>query len=282
MIITKEPAAMQAQTLGWRQQGLAIGFVPTMGFLHEGHLSLIEAARKKTDKVVVSIFVNPTQFGPNEDLATYPRDEARDTHLVEKAGVDLLFRPEPLDMYQPDAATWVEVPALAQHLCAMSRSTHFRGVCTVVAKLFHLANPHFAFFGEKDWQQLAIIRQMTNDLMFPIKIIGCPIVREDDGLAKSSRNVKLSPKEREQAVNIHKALLLAEKKVLQGCRDVAEILNAVRRSIEEDIPLGMIDYIEAVDPVRIVPLEKIEKDVLFATAVKFSNARLIDNRHVEI
>lgn len=275
--IVTDPAALQRLTLDWKKQGLCVGFVPTMGYLHEGHQSLLRAAREQADRVVVSVFVNPTQFGPNEDYATYPRDEARDLRVIEEAGADVLFRPDPSSMYDPDAATWVEVPSLAQTLCAVSRPTHFRGVCTVVTKLFHLANPDIAFFGEKDWQQLAILRRMVADLMFPLKIVGCPIVREADGLAKSSRNVHLSPDERAQAVHIHKALAVAKEMVQKGERQVAVILSAVRAVMERDMPLGVVDYLEAVDPARMAAVEVIDRDVLFAAAVKFSKVRLIDN-----
>lgn len=277
-----DPFSTQKQTLDWRQQGLTIGFVPTMGYLHEGHLSLIKAARQKADKVVVSIFVNPTQFGPNEDLDTYPRDEERDTKLLQEAGADLLFMPTPATMYGQDAATWVEVPTLATHLCAASRPTHFRGVCTVVAKLFLLANPHFAFFGEKDWQQLAILRRMTTDLMFPIEIIGCPIVREEDGLAKSSRNVNLTAEERAQAIYIHKALELAEQVAMDGTCDTAEILAAIRDMIEAKVSSGTIDYLEAMDSEKIEPIANIKNRALFAAAVKFSKVRLIDNQIIDL
>lgn len=282
MLSITDPISFQKQTLLWREQGQTIGFVPTMGYLHEGHLSLIKAAREKTDKVVVSIFVNPTQFAPHEDLASYPRDEEKDLSLVEKLDGDLVFLPSPDSMYDSGSATWVEVPELARYLCAVSRPIHFRGVCTVVSKLFHLANPHYAFFGEKDWQQLAIIRRMTKDLMFPIEIIGCPIVRENDGLAKSSRNVNLTETERVESVHIHKALELASDLVQSGNTNVEVILQKARDYIEQHIPSGEIDYLEAVDPDKITPVSHIEQNVLFAVAVKFSVVRLIDNQCVRL
>lgn len=282
MITVTDPYELQKQALAWRAEGQTIGFVPTMGFLHEGHLSLVKEARKKTAKVIVSIFVNPTQFGPNEDLESYPRDEARDAKLLIEAGADILFLPTPGTMYDADAATWVEVPSLATHLCAGSRPTHFRGVCTVVAKLFLLAQPHIAFFGEKDWQQLAILRRMAKDLMFPIDVVGCPIVREKDGLAKSSRNVNLTEDERTQAVHIHKALSLATEMTLAGEQDAEKILSTAKAHIETHIPLGTIDYLEAMDSKKITPIEKIGGKVLFAAAVKFSVVRLIDNQFIEI
>jgi len=282
MQIEVSPSALQKQTTVWHRQNLTIGFVPTMGYLHQGHRSLIEAARKKADKVVVSVFVNPTQFGPNEDLDSYPRNQALDESLTREAGVDLLFRPDPAAMYTPDAATWVEVPSLAQQLCALSRPIHFRGVCTIVAKLFHLVQPTFAFFGEKDWQQLAILRRMVADLMFPIELIGCPIVREPDGLALSSRNVNLTPDERAQAIHINKGLSLAAPMIEQGVRDVSVLLAAVQTYLEQHISLGQIDYLEAVDPDKITPVTLMQERALLAIAIKFSKVRLIDNRLVEI
>jgi pantoate--beta-alanine ligase len=280
MQVVTNPRVLQEETIRWRREGLTIGFVPTMGFLHEGHLSLIERARAKADKVVVSIFVNPTQFAPNEDLASYPRDPVRDQALVESAGGDILFMPSDADMYDPHAATWVEVPSFAKNLCGASRPTHFRGVCTVVAKLFNIVQPHYAFFGEKDWQQLALLRRMVCDLMFPVELVGCPIVREDDGLARSSRNVNLLEQERAEAPYLNKGLELAKRLVEQGARDVAKVIEAVEIYYNQHIFLGKIDYLSCVDPDTIENLDHVETRCLFAVAMRFSKVRLIDNRLV--
>jgi pantoate--beta-alanine ligase len=230
---------------------------------------------------VASVFVNPTQFGPGEDLDAYPRDLERDAALAATAGVDVLFAPTPQSMYAPEAATWVEVPELARYLCGASRPTHFRGVCTVVAKLFLLVQPAVAVFGEKDWQQLAILRRMTADLGFPVEIVGGPIVREADGLALSSRNVYLSPEERAQAIHINKGLELAAAMVAAGEADPAVVLARVRGYFASYLPDGTVDYLSCVHPARLYSLERIDGPALFAAAVKFSRARLIDNRLVD-
>lgn len=280
MQIFDDPKALQQQCLAWREEGLRIGFVPTMGYLHEGHLSLIKTARSQADKLVVSTFVNPTQFGPNEDLEAYPHDEERDRKLTEEAGVDVLFRPTPATMYEADAATWVEVPALAKHLCGAARPIHFRGVCTVVAKLFHIVQPHFACFGEKDWQQLAVLRRMVRDLMFPIELIGCPIIREEDGLAKSSRNAYLTPDERKEAPAIYRALQTGAALAKAGEGSAAKILTHVRHQLEKSLALGTIEYLELVERTTLEPLETVNGNGLLALAVKFPSARLIDNCRV--
>lgn len=209
MQIIHSPEALHSVCTEWRRQGLKTALVPTMGYYHAGHASLISYARSVADKVIVSLFVNPTQFGPNEDLEAYPRDFEKDSALVRELGGDVLYAPEPENMYAPDHATWVEVPALANTLCGLSRPIHFRGVCTVVLKLFMLAQPSLAVFGEKDWQQLAIIKKMVSDLNVPVEVVGRPIVREADGLALSSRNVYLTPEERAQAPQIRKSLEMA-------------------------------------------------------------------------
>ena len=209
MQIIHSPEALHSVCAEWRRQGLKTALVPTMGYYHAGHASLISYARSVADKVIVSLFVNPTQFGPNEDLEAYPRDFEKDSALVRELGGDVLYAPEPENMYAPDHATWVEVPALANTLCGLSRPIHFRGVCTVVLKLFMLAQPSLAVFGEKDWQQLAIIKKMVSDLNVPVEVVGRPIVREADGLALSSRNVYLTPEERAQAPQIRKSLEMA-------------------------------------------------------------------------
>ncbi|WP_428569791.1 MAG: pantoate--beta-alanine ligase [Solidesulfovibrio sp. DCME] len=282
MDIISDPGELRKRCREWLCCGVVTGLVPTMGYLHAGHGSLLRLARERADRVVASVFVNPTQFGPGEDLDAYPRDLERDAALAATAGVDVLFAPTPQSMYAPEAATWVEVPALAEYLCGASRPTHFRGVCTVVTKLFLLVQPAVAVFGEKDWQQLAILRRMTADLGFPVEIVGGPIVREADGLALSSRNVYLTPEERGQAAHINKGLELAEAMVAAGERDPAVVLARVRGYFASYIPAGIVDYLACVHPARLYSLERIEGPALFAAAVKFSRARLIDNRLVDV
>jgi pantoate--beta-alanine ligase len=277
MDIIREPQALQKASLHWRAQGLATGLVPTMGYFHAGHLSLMDFARQRADRVVVSLFVNPTQFGPNEDLGRYPRDFERDAALAREHGVDLLFAPEPGAMYAPDHATWVEVPDLARGLCGATRPTHFKGVTTVVAKLFHLAQPTFAVFGEKDWQQLAIIRRMVRDLHFPLEVVGRPIVREADGLALSSRNVFLTDEERRAAPGIHQGLLRAAEQVGQGQRRSAKILADLEAFYAERVPMARLDYARLVDPESLEPMEEVRGAALLAVALFMSKARLIDN-----
>jgi pantoate--beta-alanine ligase len=251
-----------------------------MGYLHAGHESLMRLARQRAEVVVASVFVNPTQFGPGEDLDAYPRDLERDAALAAAAGVDVLFAPSPESMYAPGAATWVEVASLARHLCGASRPTHFRGVCTVVSKLFLLVRPSLAVFGQKDWQQLAILRRMNEDLGFGLEIVGAPIVREADGLALSSRNVRLTPEERRQAPAINQGLALAEALYRGGERDARRIVAAVEEQYAAAMPSGRLDYLSCVDPDTLEPLQTIGDAALFAVAVRFSTVRLIDNRHV--
>ena len=282
MDIITEPSVLRERAREWTRSGQTVGFVPTMGSLHAGHASLMRLARERAEVAVASVFVNPTQFGPGEDLDAYPRDLARDAALAQEIGVDVLFAPEPGAMYAPEAATWVEVADLARHLCGASRPTHFRGVCTVVAKLFLLARPTLAVFGQKDWQQLAIIRRMTADLGFDVEIVGAPIVREADGLALSSRNVRLTPTERAEAAAINRGLALAEELARDGEGDVGRILAAVRAFYAAKMPSGIVDYLECVDPETIAPARRIAGPALFAAAVKFSAARLIDNRFVDV
>ncbi|MHC1790637.1 pantoate--beta-alanine ligase [Solidesulfovibrio sp.] len=282
MDIITEPSALGGRAREWARAGRQVGFVPTMGYLHAGHERLMALARERSEVVVASVFVNPTQFGPNEDLDAYPRDLDRDAALARRIGVDVLFAPRPEAMYAPEAATWVEVPALARHLCGASRPTHFRGVCTVVAKLFLLVRPTLAVFGQKDWQQLAIIRRMTADLGFGVEIVGAPIVREADGLALSSRNVRLTPAERAEAAAINQGLALAGELVRGGEGDVGRVLAAVRARYAAEMPSGTVDYLACVDPQTIEPVTTIAGPVLFAAAVQFSGARLIDNRFVDV
>lgn len=261
---------------GWKAQGLKVGLVPTMGYLHEGHESLIKKAVSENDRVVVSVFVNPTQFGPNEDLDKYPRDLEMDSKLCENAGASLIFHPESEDMYYKDASTFVEVGGLTTGLCGSSRPTHFRGVCTVVSKLFNIIPAHRAYFGEKDAQQLAVIKRMVRDLNFDIEVVGCPIIRETDGLAKSSRNIYLSPEERKAALVLNKSLSMAKKLLEDGERNPDNIKKLIRKNIEKE-DLAKIDYIEVVNRESLEMVKEIKEDVLVALAVYFKKARLIDN-----
>ncbi|MDZ8117162.1 pantoate--beta-alanine ligase [Pontiella agarivorans] len=276
MKIIESPREMQQTALELKRAGKTIGFVPTMGFLHEGHLSLIEAARSQCDVLVVSIFVNPAQFGPNEDLDAYPRDFERDESLCVEEGVDILFYPEGEGMYASDASCWVDETRLSVGLCGGSRPGHFRGVCTVVAKLFNLVQPDRAVFGEKDAQQLRVIERMVRDLNFPVKIIRGPIVREPDGLAMSSRNRYLNAEQRRQALCLKQALDLAESLVAEGDRSVESIRQQMRVLIGT-VSGAEIDYIEFVDDVTMAPVEVIESETLVALAVKIGATRLIDN-----
>ena len=270
-------AEVREQVRAWRRGGLTVGLVPTMGFLHEGHESLIVRAATENDRVVVSDFVNPTQFGPNEDLESYPRDFGRDCALCERAGAALVFHPEPSEMYAPDACTYVNMDALTHELCGLTRPVHFRGVCTVVSKLFNIVTPDRAYFGQKDAQQLAVIRRMVRDLNFGIQIVGCPIIREEDGLAKSSRNTYLSPEERTAALCLSRAVFAGQKMVEDGERNAATVLDAMKAIIEAE-PLAKIDYVKMVDFDNIEQIEKIEDaPVLCAMAVYVGKTRLIDN-----
>lgn len=261
----------------WKSQGMSVALVPTMGYLHEGHKSLMERARKENDKVVVSVFVNPMQFGPNEDLEAYPRDLEHDSKICEAAGVDLIFHPEVSEMYGPDFHSFVDMSVLPEQLCGKSRPVHFRGVQTVVSKLFHIVPANRAYFGQKDAQQLAIIRRMVIDLDFDIEIIGCPIVREADGLAKSSRNTYLSQEERAQAVILNQSLEEAMKAIESGEKDAAKVKQIITDKLNT-CPLAKIDYVEVVSFDNIQPIKKIEGAVLIAIAVYIGSTRLIDNR----
>lgn len=276
MRIIRDPAEMQREALAWRRASRRIGFVPTMGYLHEGHLSLVALARARADIVVVSIFVNPLQFGPQEDLARYPRDFARDERLCSGAGVDVVFYPEATALYLPQHSVYVDETRLGQGLCGASRPGHFRGVTTVVSKLFHLVQPDVAVFGEKDAQQLRVIRRMVRDLNFPVEIVPGPTRREADGLAMSSRNKMLGAAERRDARCLSAALALAETLYGQGERSAARIVEAMRNLIAR-VPTAAVDYIEVVDDETLETVERIERPVLVAIAVRFSAVRLIDN-----
>lgn len=266
---------VREQVKEWKKQGLSVGFVPTMGYLHEGHKSLMDAARKGNDKVVVSIFVNPMQFGPTEDLATYPRDLEHDAALCESAGVDLIFHPEAEEMYEKDFCSFVDMTGLTEGLCGKTRPIHFRGVCTVVNKLFNIVTPDHAYFGQKDGQQLAVIKRMVRDLNMDIEIVGCPIVREEDGLAKSSRNTYLSPEERKAALILSKTVALG-KELAKTEKDANKVVEAMKKNIETE-PLAKIDYVEAVDALSMAPVEKLEGACMLAMAVYIGKTRLIDN-----
>lgn len=267
----------RARIKEWKAQGLSVGLVPTMGYLHEGHKSLMERARKENDKVVVSIFVNPMQFGPDEDYEEYPRDLDRDAVICKEAGVDLIFHPEVYEMYGDNFHSFVDMTVLPEKLCGASRPIHFRGVQTVVSKLFNIIPADRAYFGQKDAQQLAIIRRMVIDLNFDIEIIGCPIIREEDGLAKSSRNTYLSDAEREQAVILNQSLEEAVKMIEAGEKEAAKV-KAIIKDMINTCPLAKIDYVEVVSFDNIQPIEKIEGAVLIAIAVYIGTTRLIDNR----
>lgn len=276
MKVEKTIAAVRAQVKAWKKEGLTVGFVPTMGYLHEGHKSLITRAVAENDRVVVSIFVNPIQFGPKEDLSTYPRDLAADTVLCEDAGAALIFAPEVSEMYADDFTTFVDTSGVSQELCGKSRPIHFRGVCTVVNKLFNIVTPDCAYFGEKDAQQLAVIRRMVRDLSMDVKIVGCPIIREEDGLAKSSRNTYLSAEERKAALVLSKAIFAGKEMVEAGEKDGEKVLQTMRDIIEAE-PLAKIDYVEMVKWDTIEVQREIDGPVLVAIAVFIGKTRLIDN-----
>lgn len=259
----------------WKREGLTVGLVPTMGYLHEGHKSLIERAVKENDRVVVSDFVNPTQFAPNEDFESYPRDINADAALCEDAGASIIFNPEADEMYT-DALTFVDMNKITKVLCGKTRPIHFSGVCTVVSKLFNIVTPDKAYFGEKDAQQLCVIRKMVKDLNFDIEIVGCPIVREADGLAKSSRNTYLSADERKAALCLSRALKLGKEMIKNGETDADAVTAAVTAEIEQE-PLAKIDYVEMVDLDTLETLKTVKKPLLCAVAVYIGKTRLIDN-----
>jgi len=275
--IYRAPATMRARVEDLRRDGRRIAVVPTMGALHEGHLVLLRAARAQADVVILTIFVNPTQFGPNEDLSRYPRDEAGDLAKARGCAIDLAFCPDAAAMYPAGAQTFVEVRELQQPLCGASRPGHFAGVATVVTKLFHATLPHLAVFGEKDYQQLAIIRRMVRDLDFAIEIVGIPIVREVDGVALSSRNAYLSPDHRAAARSLSTGLAIAEAAFKAGERSAAALLAAARAPIEAE-PLARIDYVELRDADELTPIVRVDRRAVLAMAVLFGTTRLIDNR----
>lgn len=271
---------VREQVIRWRKQGLSIGFVPTMGYLHEGHQSLIKKSVEENDRTVVSVFVNPMQFAPNEDLESYPRDLNADAALCDATGADLIFHPEPEEMYTEGFCSFVDMNGPTAELCGKSRPVHFRGVCTVVSKLFNIVTPGKAYFGQKDAQQLAVIRRMVKDLNIPVTIIGCPIIREADGLAKSSRNTYLNEEERKAALILSKTIFMGQKLVREGMTDAGKLIDAMKKNIETE-PLAKIDYVEAVDFENISVRDTISKNTLVAMAVYIGKTRLIDNFIVE-
>lgn len=280
MIIANTISQVRDQVRQWRREGLTVGLVPTMGYLHEGHGSLVGKAAEDCDRVVASVFVNPTQFAPGEDLASYPRDFERDCEILEKQGCSMVFHPSVDEMY-PDGNgrtdTYIEILSdMPKQLCGRTRPNHFRGVCTVVGKLFNIVLPDKAYFGEKDAQQLAIIRRMVQDLSYGIEIVGCPIVREPDGLAKSSRNIHLKPDERKAAAVLYRSLKIAEEMASDGEKSSKAVTDAVIAEIEKE-PLAEVEYVSAVDSLSMEPVEMVGKGTLIAIAVRIGQTRLIDN-----
>ncbi|MGM9709377.1 MAG: pantoate--beta-alanine ligase [Prevotella sp.] len=276
MQIVKTIKEVRAIVKEWHRSGLTVGLVPTMGYLHEGHQSLIAKSAQQNDRTVVSVFVNPIQFGPNEDLEAYPRDIEHDKIAVETAGGDLIFHPEPSEMYPSHFTSFVDTTETTELLCGACRPTHFRGVCTVVSKLFNIVQPDRAYFGQKDAQQLATIRRFVRDLDFDIEIVPCPIVREEDGLAKSSRNTYLSKEERKAALVLSRSLKAGRELIEKGERNAANVISAIRNVLAEE-PLARVDYVEVVDFCNIQRTETITGEVLVAIAVFIGKTRLIDN-----
>ena len=281
MKIIRSLQEMKTVTRALKNEGRSLGLVPTMGYLHEGHLSLVRACLKAADICVVSVFVNPTQFGPHEDFKEYPRDLLRDTGLLEQEGVTFIFAPQPEDMYPSNYKTYVEVHDLQNKLCGKSRPTHFRGVCTVVLKLFNIVNPDIAFFGQKDAQQAIILNRMTEDLNLDVSIKILPIIRDKDGLALSSRNAYLDPRQRQAALVLYRGLKQAEELFEQGVRESELLLGKIKDEIKTE-PMVKLDYVEIVDLRNLEPLSLIEKEALIAAAVFIGRVRLIDNIIVNI
>lgn len=271
---------VREQVKQWKREGLSVGLVPTMGYLHEGHQSLIAKSVQENDKTVVSVFVNPMQFAPNEDLESYPRDLEADAKLCEKTGAALIFNPEPEEMYAEGFCSFVDMIGPTAELCGKSRPIHFRGVCTVVSKLFNIVTPDKAYFGQKDAQQLAVIKRMVKDLNVLVEIVGCPIIREDDGLAKSSRNTYLNEDERRAALILSKTIFMGQKLVQEGLTDAKELIERMKKNIETE-PLAKIDYVEVVDFDDISIKDTISDNTLIAMAVYIGKTRLIDNFIVE-
>ncbi len=280
MRIVKTIDEVRKQVKEWRAEGLTVGLVPTMGYLHEGHASLIAASHRDNDRTVVSDFVNPMQFGPTEDLESYPRDIEHDAAIVEANGGDLIFNPEPNEMYHEGFSSFVDMTVLTEELCGLSRPVHFRGVCTVVSKLFNIVQPDRAYFGKKDAQQLAVIRHMVDDLNMNIEIVGCPIIREEDGLAKSSRNTYLSNAERQAALVLSKSIFHGMSMVQQGEKDCSVIISEMKDIINTE-PLARIDYVKIVDCATMQMIPMLDRPALCAIAVYIGTTRLIDNFFTE-
>ena len=278
MKVVKTIKEVRENVKTWKKEGQTVGFVPTMGYLHEGHGSLIKKAREENDKVVVSIFVNPMQTTTLSfsSLAFFIRDLEKDSKFCESLGADLIFNPEPEEMYKDGFSSYVDMSVLTEELCGLSRPVHFRGVCTVVSKLFNIVNPDRAYFGQKDAQQLAIIKHMVQNLNFDIEVIGCPIVREEDGLAKSSRNTYLSAEERKAALILSRTVKLGREMLEAGETDADKIVEAMKKNIETE-PLAKIDYVKAVDGLTMQQVKKVQKPMLVAIAVYIGKTRLIDN-----
>jgi len=281
MRVVTSVTGMKALAREWKREGRKVGFVPTMGYLHAGHLSLVRESKQRADVTVVSVFVNPAQFGPQEDYKKYPRDLDKDSAYLEEAGVDCLFYPGAADIYPPGYRTYVEVQGLQERLCGKSRPGHFRGVATVVLKLFNIVSPDLAFFGAKDAQQVKIIERMAADLDLAVEVVTCPLVREPDGLALSSRNAYLNTEERRAALVLSRSLRWAERAVAAGERDAASLVAGIRSAIEAE-PLARIDYVEAVDPDSLEPVAEVRGGVLVALAVFIGSTRLIDNIRLRV
>jgi len=281
MIVTNSMEEVRSFVKEKKKDGLSVGFVPTMGYLHEGHASLLKESTRENDITILSIYVNPTQFGPNEDLSSYPRDMERDCKIAEEEGVDLVFTPTDDVLYPDNYKTYVYVEGLTNTLCGRSRPTHFRGVTTIVTKLFNIVAPHNAYFGQKDAQQYFILKRMASDLNMDLTLKSCPIIREKDGLAKSSRNVYLNKNERDQAIILNKSLDQAVKNIEDGERKSAKIIEGIRSTIASK-NLAEIDYVEIVNSETMQQIDEIKNKVLVAIAVKFGNTRLIDNRILEV
>ncbi|MDE5582944.1 MAG: pantoate--beta-alanine ligase [Ruminococcus sp.] len=280
MKTVKTITEVREQVRQWRKEGLTVGFVPTMGYLHEGHASLIDNSKRDNDRTVISVFVNPMQFAPTEDLESYPRDIEHDKALAESHGCDMIFNPEPEEMYSENFSSFVDMTVLTENLCGISRPIHFRGVCTVVNKLFNIVKPDKAYFGKKDAQQLAVIRHMVNDLNMDIEVIGCPIVRENDGLAKSSRNTYLNGEERQSALILSQALEFGKALIKSGEKNTAEIISAIENKIKTQ-PLARIDYVKIVDSETMQDIATLDRNALCAIAVYIGRTRLIDNFFTE-
>ena len=276
MIVTTTVENARKQVQQWKAEGLTIGLCPTMGYLHEGHISLMRASKKENDRTVASVFVNPMQFGPTEDLSRYPRDLQRDCAMMEAEGVDMVFAPDPKEMYEDDFCTFVDMTVVSETLCGHSRPVMFRGVCTVLTKLINIIYPNHMYMGKKDAQQLAVVRRMVRDLNFNLEVVGCPTVREEDGLAKSSRNTYLSEEERVAARSLSRSLRMAQEEILSGQRQSERIISLITEELNRE-PLAEIDYVQVVDGLSMQPVETFREGDLVAIAVRIGTTRLIDN-----